>query len=557
MSVSKRKKNTLEINYTFSDDELISLIIYSLTEDNLITINCLKKLNKLITHLNLDNYDDDTSLSKIFVLSTAVKYRLKGINDSNTIITACRDSKYWEEIDDIIDEINDKLSEFDDERLDDKMILYLDQLISDILRYSFIYQSAEKLASVTERLTGKDYTSLHGICEEYEHIVERIYSKFKEVKQLSEDANTDFNSNDTSCVNALKNTLNQLQSPTNILRSSVRMKNEMLNGGYEAGRFYLVLGLQGRGKSRELLQIAMDFKHYNKEAVIIDGKKAVILFITQENSIKDTLGRIWSFYTNDETDFKNNKSAEDAYEILSKHGFNSGIELSIKYRKSRSITTADIDIMIDEIEQDGTKKVIAVIHDYLKRIRSAESVTAGDTYTELGEVSDEFCSIAKARNIVVVSAMQFNRTAMKEIQEAMRKNKSDPLKLAGSSYISESIKIIDNADVVYSLLDINDNTSTEMKQSYNLLKFRGKRNNSKDKVDYFIHPFVEGSTIRLAPDLHLAKSLSKLQSGDGLANLDVKAVRAKRASNGGRLIKSSDDVKSNKEKLDKLIEGTD
>ena len=68
--------------------------------------------------------------------------------------------------------------------------------------------------------------------------------------------------------------------------------------------------------------------------------------------------------------------------------------------------------------------------------------------------------------------------------------------------------------------------------SYKLMKYRAKR--SPDAPDYFSHPFVEGNTMKLKPDLNLAKSLSIMEMGNGMEKFDPVQNRKDRAAKEGR-----------------------
>jgi len=358
------------------------------------------------------------------------------------------------------------------------------------------------------------------------------------------------NLNNFTLEGTIRRSIRQLNAPSSKLKTSIRMKNEMLNGGFESGRFYLILGLQGGGKSVELIQLALDFKHYNKDITFEDGRKPVILFITQENSIRETMERFWSFYMGNDDDFKSH-DPEEAIQILNEKGFNKGPELLVKYRSSKSISTTDVSAMIDEIEEDGERKVIAVIHDYLKRIRSSQYSKNLNLYEEMGYISDEFCNIAKEHDIVVVSAMQFNRNALQKIEEAIKQHKEDPLKQLGTSDIGESVKILDNSDVIYSIHRKPNALNGQSVISYKLMKYRGKR--SVDAPDYFSHPFAENNTMKLEPDLNLAKSLSIKELGNGTENYDPVEHRKQMAEKKTGKISGGRKVTVDREKRANLL----
>ena len=553
-----KKKDNLTIQIPINLKQFELFIGTALTYNEYVNKQLIRKIAELATNIDKTMYEDDIELaSRLWFLKAILKYRIKnGLKTSDELIEAVRVSgKFEEEIDTIIECINDNWYE-EDNGLDRESILYVDELVSDILQFSFIFEYQDIVDDLSIRLRSGDYgDSIHDFCDSYRTTITNLYTAFKKAETISKESENDFSSNDSSLEIAVGRSLKQLNSPSNKLKTSIRMKNEMLNGGYESGRFYLILGLQGGGKSVELAQIAMDFKHYNKDLVLEGGKKPVILFITQENSIRETIERFWSFYMGNSDDFKSH-SLEEAMKILNEKGFSKGTEMLVKYRSSKSISTTDVDAMIEEIEEDGDRKVIAVIHDYLKRIRSSQySKNIGNNYEEMGAVADEWTVIAKQHDIVVVSAMQFNRNALQKIEEAMKKDKADPLKTLGTSDIGESVKILDNSDVIYSIHRKPNPLNGEMMISYKLMKYRGKR--SADAPEYFSHPFEENNTMKLKPDLNLTKPLSVVEMGDGMNNFNPSENRKARNEKNGGKTPSGGRITVNKSNRKNLMEEED
>jgi replicative DNA helicase len=374
------------------------------------------------------------------------------------------------------------------------------------------------------KIKTNEYDSLHDICNDYKEIIDTLENKFIDSEGCVKDELMDFNSNDESFRTVLGDSITKINKPSSVLKSGVQLKNKMLDGGYHSGRFYLYLGLPGGFKSGELLNLALDFKKYNKSIIKEMDKTPVILFVTQENSIRETIERIWGYYNGDDSEKElKNYSVEEAFEALKEFGFSDGIPIMMKYRKSKSISTKDVEKMIQKINGDGEHHVICVIHDYLKRIRSTEKFDS--LYEELGAVCDEFCNMAKYFDIPVISASQFNRDGYLKIEEAIKKSKSDPLKDLTTSNIGESVRLVDNSDYIISVHRKPDPVTGELMIAYNLLKQRGKP--PKDAVTYFAQPFEEGNTMKIKSDIGLAKSLSKLELGDGTQQLSVSQHRKK------------------------------
>jgi len=521
-----RKKAVSTIYFPINIKHLDYFIIYVRSNSPLITSGKLVKLQELISNLDPEIYESDMELdNRVRYLGHLIDYRLshKKVPDDAYVQILSTTYSYGEYLDDINEEVlsNLEVPDWDDGWSDDD-ILMIEGIFNSILRYSFLYNSIDKFDELSLEFKSESYDSINEITDKYQNLVSNLYINFRETENQDKDSLNDFNSNDIeSLTRTVDNTKKQAESPISKIKTSIRMKNEMLNGGFESGRCYLVLGLQGGGKSGELLRIALDAKKLVKPEDIEDGRIPVILFVSQENSIRETFERIWSYYMSNTEDLKK-YSIKEIIDILNKNGFTEGSELHIKYRKSKSISTQDIDNMIENIEATNEKKVIMVIHDYLKRIRSTKNLP--NLYEELGEASDEFCNIAKSRNIPIVSAMQFNREAMKKIENAVSSKKNDALKSLSSSDVGESVKIIDNCDVIYSIYTQPDNEREGCYlQSFKLLKYRGLR--GEKLRDYFLHPFVENNGIKLEPDINLPVGLSRINENSALDNINASSIR--------------------------------
>jgi len=494
-----------------SINELDDLIIYTYSENIIITRRSKLKLLELLEMIDSSSYETDREMEVRFhflkkSLTAMVKKRM---NDHERIVSFTKGGgKYEDEIDDLVEYI----SETYDDDIDNETVGYIEEYISDKMKFSFLYKEQVELDNLAMRFKSGDYESLGEFAEEYSTVVKSLHKKLQKAKAPNKYTARDFNSNDSRLEDAINIAHKNFSRPNNKVQTSVKNLNKMLNGGYECQRFYLYLGAPGGWKSGQLIQAALDAKHCNTEWVTKDPtKKPCILYVSQENSQDETLNRLWSHYIGEDIPFIQNDAAT-VMKMLCENGFNEGVPLEIKYRPNKSISTADVDGMIDDMALDGYE-VVMLLHDYLKRINSSEK--HAEMYLELGAVCDDFTVIAKDRDIPVVSASQLNRTAFQVIEAALEKGKNNIVKQLGISHVGESVRLIDNSDYVI-IINKEKQTTTDVDfLTYKLVKSRAK----KQDLHYFAHPFENG--MKLKPDYNLAKSLSLLDLGDGLAEYDT------------------------------------
>jgi DnaB-like helicase C terminal domain len=503
---NQNRKIQLDLNIGILDD----MVRYIFSENGNVHKKSLVRMRELFEMLDESVYENDRQMEvRVFLINKLLEGKLgKRINNLQMLSNYCLGGQYDDEVLEIYAEI-DELPDLSDEE-----VYFIDEYVSDRLEFSYIYNYEEDIDNMIIKLRSGDFNSLRDYNEEFEDIVQNLYNNMKQAKSSSKHAERDFNTNPDSLDSAVSRTITNLNRPSNRLKTGVKWLNKMLGGGYQGGRAYLHLGMPKGWKSGMLLNICLWAKHYNDDIVTKDPtKKPAILYVTQENSIDETLERVWSYYFGEETDI-NQYDEQTAMQMLYDAGFNDeGITIHIKYRPNKSISTADLDSMIDDLSLEGYECVM-LVQDYIKRIRCVDKAAAKDIRLELGAVMDEMTVIAKTRGIPVVTASQMNREAAKVI-EASEGKKANLAKQLGSSHAGESMLMIENADFVF-VQAMEEKKSTGNK--YLTLKLIAGRGKKGDGLTYFAHPFENG--MKLEEDQNLSKTKSVLDLGDDLANFD-------------------------------------
>ena len=260
-------------------------------------------------------------------------------------------------------------------------------------------------------------------------------------------------------------------------------------------------------KSGFLLNSAIWAKKYNNLKAKDPTKKPIALYITLENSVEETLVRVCAHCEGN--DFKMaDQTTNGLAKILSMYGIytpndSSDLGLEMLYKPNKSITVADIGVIMDDYEKQG-KEVVFLAVDYLKRLRP--SVITKDLRIDLGSIADELHVLAVERDIPIVTAMQLNRSAISELDAADSfEKKLQAFNKIGASSVGESIDIPQNVDLTFTMVrtvDAKTNEITgEVESIDKYLNFRivAARYNTGD-IDGFVHRFKEGNDMRLDED---------------------------------------------------------
>ncbi len=447
-----------------------------------------------------------------------------------------------------------------DSECDDYKASILDQLTSAKRQINYD-ESKYLLKQIDERLA-------FGYTVTLKHIVQELFSLLDEsdprsYRQLQDDlyqiansiinikrrtnslgADQTFSLQEDVFETVLFDSMKKLNNRNRIFITGIRHLNTFLAPGYMSGRLYIYLAFPGGGKSQILLKTALDIKKYNAgiECKNPDHRPAVLM-ITMENSIEETVERIFNMVSSD--DDIRNYSPKQVKKMLKKDGLTitdkDNIDIIIKYYPNRSIDTNDLYGIIQDLDDEGVE-VVALILDYLKRIKPAEK--GQSEKEELKNITNELKGLGIYWDIPVISAQQLNRTASAIVDAAIQAKKSDVTKLVGRDGVAGAWEIIENSDVVIIINQEKKLGSDEVYMTFKLLKRRYRSSDNDDKLrklDYFNHPYAKGSTIRLVDDVEFEESISLTSLSSEFVALENTKRGKKNAMEREHIREDSDD----------------
>lgn len=302
---------------------------------------------------------------------------------------------------------------------------------------------------------------------------------------------------------------NRSISGSNKLKSGIQAINRSLNGGFENDRCYIYLGLPGEGKSSTLLNLTLQLKANNKDIKTKDPtKRPTILFLTMENTLNETLERVFGILVSDE-DISEFGDHMEILKLLKQNGLavtnDSPIDIEFRFLPSNSVDTDYLYTLYDELNANG-QEVICLVQDYIKRIRPRDfKLMGGDMRIALGAVVDEFKEFAIAKHIPVITASQLNRDAAKIIDDGRNKNDADLVRKVGRSNIGESTLITENADSAFIIVpEIGADGRRYLGISNAKKRFKNQ------SAQWFYIPYSNERPLELLQDIHLAEPLSRL-----------------------------------------------
>lgn len=385
--------------------------------------------------------------------------------------------------------------------------------INDRLNYIYLDAYKDEIRDELDKLDSNEFNSYREINENLRIIMAGLFSKIR-ASNLNETNIRTLSTLDENMDNVVLDLIKKFRDDSRVLKTGMKRLNEMLSPGFVGSNLYLFAGIPNAGKTLILTKSMLGIQKYNSNVKLKrHDRKPVVLFITAEDTMEKMIGRIFSDLVPNVDLKKSDYSNKELAEMLKQHGFGDSegeINIVVKYYNEKEIDTNDIYGIIDEVE-DENNEVIALIVDYVKRIRPA--LYAREEKDELKNVTNELRNIAVNYDIPVISACQMNREAAKAVDNAIMDNKNDVAKKIGRSNIGSSWAMLENTDAlinIYTELYQDPTTKKNTKwMSFMRMKLRYE---DLFNVTYFVQPYSADGK-RLLDDINLPEGsyVSKLE----------------------------------------------
>jgi len=418
---------------------------------------------------------------------------------------------------------------------------YVRNMINIRLQYIEIYQKKDKLINLLTEID-KNFK-----CDtSYYDMIQTLKSTMGELLVALQESDNgqglvkEFSFSDAEAANLLNSIITKAKKPTSILQTGIRQLNAILSPGFHSGRLYTIIGGSGKFKSGTLLNIADQIRLFNPQVIPKEnGLRKCILFITLENSIEETLERLYDMYSDLDSDLRDSDPEEIINTLKHDGGFSIGkdgdnIDMLFRYAGNLEISTSDIYTYVNDARNKGLDP-IAIVVDYIKRIDSAHP-SNGDERVRMSFVAKELKSIAQHFQVPVITAMQLNREGNSIIDTAIRDCKQDVARFVGSSSIGNAWDIVEDSDWVC-LINLELQKSTNrLFLTFKRLKIRGKK--IPMASDYFNHPFTNVKNIRLEPDVNKDGPISVVSLTNDLESIDegLDPIFTENNNNNGKIV---------------------
>lgn len=494
---SSKRKRSFKVQqeptrFNFGLEEMNGFCSYVLSENASIHHNSLRSLKDL-----LYNYIDESIFSND--QECIVRYRFckelliakldKGINNRAFLVR---------DVQGIIGNKFDGLDTNQFRELSNEEVEWIERLISDCCSKAYINNhifeiydaSSNYITSINNPLVTND---------NIEAITKSVNDYHQAMRKYVYNDNTNNTLNMNDCDSVLADIYQDFNRPAYRLKTGMQGLNAIMGGGAEGERVYCFFGLPGEGKTITLMNLALQFKKFNRDYVCKDRTKIpCIVFLSMENTIKQCMQTMFNIGCSPRplTDFPQAQAAQMLHSLIGVSE-DDPINIIFRYKANQSVNTSYLYELYDELEDEGYEP-ICVIMDYIKRIRPVDYMK--DMRIDLGNVINDFKNFANEKHIPVITASQFNREGVRMVDESRNSSRHDIVNRVGRAMIGESGLIDENLD--FSIFLAKEWVQDTVWMGFKCAKHRDR---IFTKVTTFYQPFCEDNPIKYQTDVGLAK----------------------------------------------------
>jgi len=285
-------------------------------------------------------------------------------------------------------------------------ILHLEKQLTFEKQYIISEEYLQRIKGYIERIENRDFEGVEDIETELKNIIEQLYMGFIRETNLARSLDgvkvIDYNDPDI-----LLSKMQEFYSGKNYISSGYKNLDDLLGGGFERTRLYLLAGKPGSGKSTFLLNFAYNMS----QEIAKEGLDEYVLYLSLENLALETNQRLLGRHLDLKKDSIEslirtgdpNRTLRDALT-----GFKSS-NLVISYFPARTFGTTDLFSYVETLNMERKQKPRAIIVDYLDLMKLPQYIS--EMRLQLGDITLGLKSLAVLHKIPVISATQLLKSS--------------------------------------------------------------------------------------------------------------------------------------------------
>ena len=529
----KRRKPNKKYRSHLVSERFLLMIIKVLSSDITVNRRSLANIKRFLTIIDRDYYCRSENIeAMLLVCDLLVSIRTKNPHGvSLESLTYKVENLLVEPYDKVRDQLIIPQINVAKDELPEDDLEYITNSLDQNLKFSYILDVKDNLIELTNDIETSSYTDFPNLLNQYRDLITGIMNFFRRTDSSSM-TNEIVHTGDPTFLDILYDTYEAIRNPASALQTGWQALNSALGprGGFQNKNLYCLHANTNSFKSAMLLHISRMIKEYNASRVIDEfkrtGKIPTILHISMENDNDEDNERLYKTVV--KKDLGKCTSREELNQSW-EHNFgnaNSGeenpIDISFLHVDARSLSVDEIDIIIENLEEEGYR-VIACVVDYLGLIKPRLEDMGKDNRLQLKNIADDLLSLAKNRDIPVITAHQINRSGGAVLTNLKNQGGVNAISQMTNEFIGESYGI-EQAVSWSAFIDI------EIHGEDRWLMFKRNKSRYKNKfgTETFVMKIRDG--IIIDDDIYLPTPLSLPKIPDGIGTDE--AVNQNQGSRG-------------------------
>ena len=513
----KRRKPNKKYRSHLVSERFLLMIIKVLASDITVNRRSLANIKRFLTIIDRDYYCRSENIeAMLLVCDLLVSIRIKNPHGVSLESLSYKVENLlvepYDKVRDqlIIPQINVAKDELPEDDLE-----YITNSLDQNLKFSYILDIKDNLIELTNDIETSSYTDFPNLLHQYRDLVTDIMNFFRKTDSSSM-TNEIVHTGDPTFLDILYDTYEAIRNPASALQTGWQALNSALGprGGFQNKNLYCIHANTNSFKSAMLLHISRMIKEYNGPRVIEEfkrtGKIPTILHISMENDNDEDNERLYKTVV--KKDLGKCTSREELNQSW-EHNFGNSdeenpIDISFLHVDARSLSVDEIDIIIENLEEEGYR-VIACVVDYLGLIKPRLEDMGKDNRLQLKNIADDLLSLAKNRDIPVITAHQINRSGGAVLTNLKNQGGVNAISQMTNEFIGESYGI-EQAVSWSAFIDI------EIHGEDRWLMFKRNKSRYKNKfgTETFVMKIRDG--IIIDDDIYLSTPLSLPKIPDGI-----------------------------------------
>ena len=529
----KRRKPNKKYRSHLVSERFLLMIIKVLSSDITVNRRSLANIKRFLTIIDRDYYCRSENIeAMLLVCDLLVSIRTKNPHGvSLESLTYKVENLLVEPYDKVRDQLIIPQINVAKDELPEDDLEYITNSLDQNLKFSYILDVKDNLIELTNDIETSSYTDFPNLLNQYRDLITGIMNFFRRTDSSSM-TNEIVHTGDPTFLDILYDTYEAIRNPASALQTGWQALNSALGprGGFQNKNLYCLHANTNSFKSAMLLHISRMIKEYNASRVIDEfkrtGKIPTILHISMENDNDEDNERLYKTVV--KKDLGKCTSREELNQSW-EHNFSNTngeeenpIDISFLHVDARSLSVDEIDIIIENLEEEGYR-VIACVVDYLGLIKPRLEDMGKDNRLQLKNIADDLLSLAKNRDIPVITAHQINRSGGAVLTNLKNQGGVNAISQMTNEFIGESYGI-EQAVSWSAFIDI------EIHGEDRWLMFKRNKSRYKNKfgTETFVMKIRDG--IIIDDDIYLSTPLSLPKIPDGIGTDE--AVNQNQGSRG-------------------------